>query len=355
MNLGYIILSKLKEIAKNKKMAVIIVICLVLGYAFILIFSSKIFEINRRMEFAKIKNTENAYILSDSRLTDVQDDPDFENGIEHRSDYGSASVYVAFKNDTFMVYGTEIDEELPYFYTFDNFSYDLFDENNPEKQVMVSKYLANKYNMKVNDEIIVNGSVWNICSVYENEYLNKSIVFPINSNALENNDMHSRSSIIQFNENYLKSDPQILKGEGVTPLQRRQETNLKSLNMYKIFIVAFAVIFIVISILNCYLVFFSNINYKRKMYGIKKTYGASSSLCFIDVFLENCIFSLLALHISCLLVHVFRYNIPVFFYTEVNLAVYFSAMIVVLIVTVIYSLIIFKKINSISTIKLLKE
>jgi ABC-type antimicrobial peptide transport system permease subunit len=252
----------------------------------------------------------------------------------------------------------EVDKEFPYHYKFESFSYDMFEDNYPKKQIMVSETLSNEYHMDIGDELIIDNSIWTICSIFANEYHNRTIIFPENSGVLENCERFSPISIVQFSKEYLSKHSEIteiLENSKFTTLQHREKYTLNSLRTYALFIIIFAVIFIVLSILNCYLVFFANINYKRKIYGIKRTYGASFAICFGDVFIENGIFSLLAFHIACFLVHMFRYNIPSFFYTEVSLTVYGFGIAVVFIITVLYSLLIFKTISNESTIKLLKE
>jgi len=310
------------------------------------------------MSLAELKHVENAWISSDFDKLEIFKDPEVEAGIEHRTDYKNTVVYFTFKDEIYVAFAVETGKELSYHYKLEGFLDETFDGSHSENRIMVSEYLVNKYHMSIGDELIVNGSVWTIYSIVTSEYFGSMIFFPENSEIGEADGYSSSGTIIQFNEAFLKNHSdilEILEGKKFTPLQQRQQYTLKSLRSYALFLIDFALLFIALSILNCYLVFFANISYKRKLYGIKKTYGASSSICFGDIFLENTLFSLLAFHIACFLVHVFRYNIPTFFYTEVTLPVYCSGVIVVFIITVLYSLMIFKKINKISTIKLLKE
>lgn len=358
MNLSYMLASKLKEIAQNKRMAFIIIICLVLGYAFILIFSSKLYELNQRMSLAELKNVENTWVSSYFDDFKIFSDPEVETGIIHRIDYRGADIFFIFKGETYMAVAVEADKDILYHYKFKDFSEDIFDNSSKENRIMIDEQLANEFRMNVGDEIIVDDSVWIVHAIVASEHFRRKIIFPEHTGVLENGDFYMKRSIVQFDETFLNARPDILGILGSVKFEtllQRQEHNLKTLRGFALFFISFALVFIAISILNCYLVFSANINYKRKMFGIKKTYGAGSYICFADIFLENTIFSILAFHIACFLVHILRYNVPTFPYTEVNLTVYGLGIIAVFIVTILYSLLIFRKINKQSTIKLLKE
>ena len=357
MNFNYMFITKLKEIAQNKRMTFIIIICLVLGYIFILVFSSKLYEINRRLSLTEMENIENAWISSRFDKLEIFNTPDAKAGIVHRTDYRNTVVYFTFKDEIYTTFAVEADKDLSYHYKLEGFSDDIFMNIKSNKQVMVSEFLANKYHMTVGDEIIVKGVVWHINAIVTCEHFRRMIIFPKDSGIEQSDGYSSQGTIIQFSESFLNSRADVLEllKTSFTSLQQKQQYTRESLHSYALFLVGFALLFISLSILNCYLVFYANINYKRKIYGIKKAYGASISNCFRDIFLENSIFSLLAFHIACFLVNEFRYNIPEFFYTEVTLSIYVSGMLVVFIINILYSLMIFKKINRESTIKLLKE
>jgi len=358
MSFSYIFISKLKEISQNKRMAIIIVICLVLGYAFILVFSSKLYEINRRMSLTELKHVENAYISLYFDDFKIFSNTEVESGIVHRTDYKNTTIYFTFKDETYKTFAVEADKELSYHYKIEGFSDDFFDDNSSENRIMVSEYLANKYHMSTGDKLIIDDSAWTIYSIVSCEYFRNMIIFPENSGIRHQDGYSSTGTIIQFTETLLKNRPdilEILEGTKFASLQQRQQLYFEGLRAYTVFIILFALLFIVLSILNCYLVFFANISYKRKMFGIKKTYGASPSICFGDILLENTIFSLLAFHIACFLVQSLRHNIPTFFYTEITFPIYGIAIVAVFIITFLYSMLIFIKINRHSTIKLLKE
>ena len=356
MNLSYILTSKLKEIAQNKRMAVIIVICLVLGYSFILIFSSKLYEIEQRRKLAQLKNIDNTWVSSYFHDFRIFNSPQVRAGIVHQVDYKGADIFFTFKDETYMALAVEAGKDLLYHYQFEGFSDEIFDRS--ENRIMIDTNIANEFRLSVGDEIVVDDKAWKVHAIFKSEYFRRKIIFPEHAEVVENGDFHQQVSIVQFNQAFLDARPDIfglLNGVKFDSLQQRQDHNLRTLHGFALFFIFFALVFIVLSILNCYLVFSANINYKRKMYGIKKTYGASTSICFGDILLENILYSLLSFHIACLLVHLFRYNVPTFSYTEMNLTVYGLGLIALFIVTVLYSLLIFRKINKQSTIKLLKE
>ena len=107
MSFSYIFISKLKEISQNKRMAIIIVICLVLGYAFILVFSSKLYEINRRMSLTELKHVENAYISLYFDDFKIFSNTEVESGIVHRTDYKNTTIYFTFKDETYKTFAVE--------------------------------------------------------------------------------------------------------------------------------------------------------------------------------------------------------------------------------------------------------
>jgi len=309
------------------------------------------------MSFAELKQVENTWLSSYFDEFEIFRDPEVVSGIEHRTDYKNSNVYFTFKGETYPAFAVETGKELAYHYKMEGFSDTIFD-NTSEKRIMVSENLADKYHIILGDELVIDGTTWIVDSIVVSEYFRNKIIFPENSGIKQQDGYSSSDTIIHFDKEFLSTRPdvlEILEGPKFKSLKRSETYAMKNLRSYSLFLISFAAIFITLSILNCYLVFYANFSYKRKMFGIKKTYGASSSACFGDIFLENILFSLLAYHIACFLVHIFRFNVPAFFYTKITLQVYGIGIAVVFIITVLYSLSIFRKINKLSTITLLKE
>jgi hypothetical protein len=177
---------------------------------------------------SELNHVDNAWISSHFSNFKEFNNPKIKTGIEHRTNYEFAVIHFKFQGAIHMSNALEVDQSFPFHYRIEGFSYDIFKNDRLKNQVMISENLANELHMEIDDELIVNEAVWTICSIFANEYHNRTIIFPENSGVIETGDRFSQVTIMQFKEAYLSKHTEILRileGSEFTTLKHREESD----------------------------------------------------------------------------------------------------------------------------------
>lgn len=357
----FIMHTQFKEMVKNWRFNIIVLSSLIFSFIFVIIFVGKIIMISDTKKLANLKNISNSVLVStgDDTFTKKLND------IVQELDYDAVSQIVT-KEITFTFQDKEhdenlsiIDHEVNYFHRIQGLDTNKLIEH----KLAISEYLARKYHIGLGDSVTILGEKFEIISVFRSYEFEKRMLISrefLSEKMASNITLNNQYFLHLTNKENVKKFEQLQNSNNlpneIVLLSLKQKNNLSmsSLNGYIIFVCAFSLVFILLSLTNCLLVFEGKLMNLLKNIAIKKLCGLKNKDVILGLISENNILCLISLHISLLIVLFLNPYLPLFFAYTLQWKSYFLALVVVLAMMSMYSMLLYLKLDKYDLINLLK-
>lgn len=346
MTLWYSLGVKRREMLYRFPFTAVSVASLALGFLFIIVFTAKIGSVDRRIVnlLESNKNPE-ATVYQLKELSDSKP-------IGRSSQSINAYVYVDVDGSKSKELAVFVDERFTDYVGISGVSSDAFHTFvESADQVMMDSHLARQYDVVSGDRMVLEGEVFHVFAVIDFEYLEGSFIL-----STKNTDLVARLAYPRVTV--------YTQGDLIHPkstIENRQRLGDKiagevaSLERFKDFMRVFALIFIVLSVLNCYLIFWARMAQEVRNRMIKRLQGQRRAHIFLEILIENTVLSGLAFHMSWLMLNRWDRWLPTFFYERWTGAVYGISLGIALGIGVLYSLFQYARIQKASMIKQIRE
>lgn len=334
-SLVYGISIKLRERASNPKILLLLVFSLAIAFYFSIMFVSKVHEVNIDINFYDNKARTAGIMHSSSKIT-----TDFDP--KNTTIVKKSHVYLSNSDGNLSKTALSvIDSNYFEFFRFINFNkldWQSFVSN--PKAILVHKNIARDRGIKIGDLVTVNGVSFTCISVLSQHDFKDSIV--INESGREmikllGGEEYKNEVFIQnydFDNNKAK-----LKNMKFESFDTIVKSDIKSLSVFKLFLIAFSSVFILISLLNVYLIIYSAIRKERVKYLIKNVLGESKLSFFLSSSIDIMLICLVSYHFSLVLYYLLISSVPSFFYYEISLYDYIINGLFIVISSIVISVI----------------
>lgn len=332
-SLVYGIWVRMCERISHPKKLILVVVSLSIAFYFALMFVCKVSEVNKDILFYQSKSK-----IEDMFFSDFPSDyhlPIVEGTVTRHSE-----AYLKKENRPVLKGNlTSLDKHYSNFFRMPDISEKGWEEFHKEpNKVLVHQNIARKLHLKTGDSLFINGVEF-ICLyiLSQHDFKDQIVVNESGSDLIGS--VQGIKGHLFISKKALVSLPEECKRLKFHPFQEEISNRIRSLKAFKLFLLAFSVIFIAISLLNVYLVIYTGIHAEKRNYIIKKALGEMMSGFFISFILDTTIVCLVAYHFSLILYFLLIPSVPTFFYYQITGREYFICGVFIVFTSIVLSVI----------------
>lgn len=332
-SLVYSIKVKMYERIRHPKKFILMILSLSIAFYFVVMFICKVHEVDKDILFYKNKNK-----VSDVIVCHFQSNADLNltKGVIVRNSKG----YLKNLNED-LIKGNLISLDFGYYDFFemsDLSSHDWSKFFSNQNGVLVHQNIARKLGLKNGDDVFINGVQFTCMNIIsQHDFKDKVVLHDSAILSVGNrNEMKSDLFITKRDFNSLPDELKRLKWES---FDYELSDTIRSLNTFKLFLMGFSAIFILISLLNVYLIIYTNMNTEKRNYVIKKALGETVIGFFISCVLDVTMICFVAYHFSLLLYYLLIPSVPVFFYYRLSVESYLLCAFFILLSGIVLSMV----------------
>lgn len=358
--LKFICYTQIKEIFRNKRFNLIVLFTLIFSFVFVIIFVGKIVAINETKELSRLKHTQDSVQISTGNQTYAEDISKIVDSLKAsvKTNIITKPFTFDFKGKTYRENLSIIDDNIGYFYQLKNFDV----EQLAQDKTAISEYISIKYGIGLGDKISVKAEEFEVVAIINSYQFEKRILFSneANQNLLKEFQTINNQFLLNLNDAESLRQFENLKHNNqnqeitMASLDEVMRASLASLEKFILFIVGFSVLFILLCLVNCLLVFEGKLVNLLNNLAIKKLCGVSSKNIFLSLFFENMLLCIVAMHVSLIIVLLTNRLFPIFFYYNFSLTSYSWSLITIMLMILLYSLFLYRKLSKYKLQNLLK-
>lgn len=353
MKSSFGIMIKAQELYMNKKITLITILSLTVGFFFVLLFSNKFLEINSRIQqLSKSVVNQNSYmffITGDTLEQEILSRHDVNSSVS------SFFVYIQSKGSESKEMVSIIDSNYCRFLKIQGWSNEdnitFFTNKNA---VLLPQSMARKYRINEGDTLNINGNTYVCFRVLTDERLRNRII--MNDGALSEMLKSPYTSTLVYTHDLTENE--IVQLELVTRVRSIQSDvyeEIHSLKQFRLFVGVFAALFVTMSLINCYLIFWARMENLVRNIAIKRIYGQTHLSMHLETLGENALLSLIGYHLSCIIAIISCPVVPDFFYIELNPNIYVIGLLIVLVISNAFSIMMTRRFRTIPVLTILRE
>lgn len=313
-SLIYSILIKQRERSSNPKTLILLIFSLAITFYFSIMFVSKVHEVNKDINFYDNKAKKTGILYLSSKTT---------NNFKSKNITIVKSSHAYLLNSDGNLTKTELSVIDSNYFDFFNFvSLNKLDWQNfvsNPKAILLHKNIARNRKIKVGDLVSVNGDSFRCVSIlYQHDFKDKIVINESGRKIINKIGGDEYKSEI-FIQNYdLDNFNTKLKNMKFESFDKIVKSDIKSLSIFRLFLIAFSSIFVLISLLNVYLIIYGAIRSERRKYLIKNALGESEFSFFLSSSIDIMLICLVSYHFSLVLYFILIPSVPSFFYYEIS-------------------------------------
>lgn len=348
---SYLFKSQWNEIRYHWKLSLIVFLSLVFSFTLVIVFTGKLIDVAEQKSLSRLLNQDQSVLLT---LSDPKDSPILDDLQVEMTDHEWARLSdykVNFKTDqdSFIEYLTVLKGQPQHFIQMKNFDGQLADG-----EIAVSNYQARKHNLKIGQELKIGSQTYRISQIFSSYQFNRRIILNDEPHLVDQSQFVSEKFYIQqVDKEKLQA---LISGKEISlkDLNIVDHENSQFLTQYLLLIASFSLSFIVLSMINCLLVFYGKLKHTQKNLAVKKLFGLKPLDILQTMFIENGILSLFAFNIAFLLVIICQQWIPSNIATDISLLLYEICLVEGLVMSILYAIYLSGKLSKNKLIDLLK-
>lgn len=328
MSLIYALRMRFIQKKANYKVYLLAIFSISIALYFVLMFLTKIYINNQQIKFYSQQISNNLIIYN------INNDEVLPNNIEYTI-HSVTSDYLQIDKQKFKINLFVIDNNYPQFYTIKDISPDKWQQFiQCSNCIFVSKEVARQFNLAPNSNVIIANQKFRVLDIVDNPFFAKRVIINIDNYP---NSISEFKFVTSFQNDYLFNNAKF------EPLSSRYFYNIVSLKHFSLFLIGFFSIFLLISLINIYLIYNILLNNDRQSRVVKYVCGENTKTYTFSLCFENLITSLIAFHFCLLIYYLLLPIMPEFFYFDLIFNVYLIELLLVVVISFLLSLFLAKR------------
>lgn len=328
MSLLYSFKMRLIQKRSNYKVYFLAIFSISIALYFVLMFLTKIYINNQQMRFysQQISNNLIIYNINNDEL------------LSYNIDYTLHSVtsdYLQFNKQKYKIDLFVIDNNYSQFYKIKDINHQKWKQFiQCSNCIFVSKEVARQFNLAQNSNVIIASKEFRVLDIVDNPFFAKRVIISINNYP---NTISKFKLVTSAKNEHLFNN---VKYESLNSVYFQIISSLKHFSM---FLIVFFSIFLLISLINIYLIYNILLNSDRKSRVVKYICGENIKTYTFSLCLDNLITSLIAFHFCLLIYYLLLPIMPEFFYFDLIFNVYLMELLLVVVISCLLSLFLAKR------------
>lgn len=310
MNFSYSLLIRFKERLNNGTRLILTILSIAVGMYFVTMFLSKLYMVNRYIDTYKCLRNDEYYIYELDNLKDIDAYYNSQSSV-----ILSGNKEIEVNNEKVLVNTVGLSKNVNDYYKGAILTNDDINKLTSSNVVFVGNELARSLSIKEKDYLEIDDTNYRVERIIDNVEYKKSLLISSQSLNIKTNTYPSLVKVLTKEK--LKNHVDKVKSSFDYYTQ-----NILIYKQFKLFIIVISTIFILISLINIYLIIRTNIEKEIRNQIIQKVFGENIDYFTKAMAIDMTFVTLVSYHLGLLLYFIILPYVPGFFYFKLSLEVY---------------------------------